>query len=75
MKKPTIRKLSISIEDISDGKDKAFAAVLHDYNNAIVMGKDYKELFAGIKATIDYIKSKKTNKKVAKFIQHKKALV
>ena len=60
MKKNIFSKLSITIKDISEGKEKAFLAVLHDYNDAKVMGKDFKELFEGIKVTIDYVNSKKT---------------
>jgi hypothetical protein len=53
----------MSIQDISDGKGEAFVAILHDYNNAKVMGKDMSELTAGIKTTIDYLKDKDVQKK------------
>lgn len=77
MKKPTISKLSISIKDISDGQGKAFVAILHDFNNAKVLGKDYRELFKGIQATIEYKTFKKIiqkrDTKDAKFVSHKDA--
>ena len=58
MKKIIIEKLLISIKDISGGKGEAFVAILHDYKNAKVMGKDMEELLSGIKATTQYCKQK-----------------
>lgn len=59
MKKIIASRLLMSIQDISDGKGKAFVAILHDYNDAKVMGEDMEELSAGIKATIEYFEDKK----------------
>lgn len=58
MKKNIISRVLMSIRDISDGKGEAFVAILHDYNDAKVMGKDMAELSAGIKATVAYLEEK-----------------
>lgn len=51
----------MQIEDISDGKEEAFAATLPEYDNAVVMGADLNELMNGVKAFLEYFKeSKKT---------------
>ena len=46
-------KLTITIKDISEGKGEAFAAVIHELNDAVAMGDDMNELFEGIKLAID----------------------
>lgn len=58
-----IKKLSITIKDISEGKKEAFLAILHDYENAHVMGDDYEELFDGIGHTIEHFEQKKKTRK------------
>ena len=60
--KNVINRILMSIRDISDGKGEAFVAILHDYNDAQVMGKDMAELSAGIRAAVDYIEEKKAGK-------------
>jgi hypothetical protein len=62
MRKNIISRVLMSIRDISGGKGEAFAAILHDYNDTKVMGRDMDELTSGIKATIDYIDEKKAKK-------------
>lgn len=59
MKKNIITRKLISIQDISEGKGEAFVAILHDYNDAKVMGKDMRELTDGIRATVEYFESGK----------------
>jgi len=53
----------MQIEDISDGKEEAFAATLPEHNNAVVMGRDLNELMEGVKAFIEYQKDKKAHTK------------
>lgn len=58
MKKIIISRVLMSISDISNGRGEAFVAILHDYNDAKVMGRDMAELSAGIKATVEYFEEK-----------------
>jgi hypothetical protein len=53
-KKKLKTRILMQIEDISDGKEEAFAATLPDYNNAVVMGRDMNEIMEGVKALIEY---------------------
>ena len=48
-----MKKLTITIKDISEGKGKAFMAVIRELNDSIAMGDNLKELFEGIEFTID----------------------
>jgi hypothetical protein len=43
----------IIIEDISEGKEEAFAITLPDLHNSVVMGETYDELAKGIKMTFE----------------------
>lgn len=45
--------MTITIKDISEGKGEAFAAVIHELNDAVAMGDDMNELFEGIKLAIE----------------------
>ena len=51
-----MKKLTIIIEDISEGKGKAFMAKIPELNDSIAMGDNLKELFDGIRLTIDTAK-------------------
>ena len=53
----------MQIEDISEGKEEAFAATIPEYNNAVVMGGNMKELMEGVEALIEYEQDKKALQK------------
>lgn len=48
-----MNKLTITIQDISEGQGKAFAATIHELNDSIAMADSLTELFEIIQLTID----------------------
>ena len=46
------------LKDISNGKKKAFKAIIPEMNNGVVYGSSIKEIEEGIKIAVDYEKEK-----------------
>jgi hypothetical protein len=46
-------KITIIIEDISNGKKVAYSARMPELNDSIAMGNNLKELFKGVEMTIE----------------------
>jgi len=53
------KKLTIIIEDIGAGKEKGLLATIVEFNNSIVMGENFKELFDGLIAFTECVKEDK----------------
>jgi len=49
------------LEDISNGRGKAFKAVIPELNNGIVFGKSIKEIEEGIKCAFEFEKTHKSH--------------
>lgn len=58
MKKIIAKKLTITIENISEGKEKGFCATFKELGNSIIMADSIEEIFGLIP---DLIKSAKRN--------------
>ncbi len=58
MKKVIAKKLTITIENISEGKEKGFCATFRELGNSIIMADSLEEIFDLIP---DLIKSAKRN--------------
>lgn len=60
------KKPTIIIKDISEGKEKGYAALIPELNNSLILGEDLVELSEGIALTLELAKKKGITKMTKK---------